>query len=373
MELRVIQTLDDFVSLRHRWPVPDTTVAGSGIFLSYDWFYCCLCSFRKDKILNIIVAEDGAEIIGLAPFWIFQSKTRGVPVRTMSFIVVPDTPWVDFVIRQGKQKETIEIFMKHVAATQRHLWDSLELSRFSMKSTNYAILRDVIATMGLKSYQGFKNQIPYLEIREDWDTFINQKSKNFRKRQRNIANSIEKMGDITTEIIAQGSVEKVLHDIMLVSGHSWKNKAGVAIPNSRESIHFFECLTSMAMARGWLDVWILKKRGHPVAFEYHLMSDNRIHSLRSDFDETYRDISPGYLLLSAIIKNVFQKGCSEFHLGPGAHEYKFDWTNRVHEQDSITISNNTCAGIAVWFIEARIKPAAKLIRDRLLRLQGKRA
>ena len=147
--------------------------------------------------------------------------------------------------------------------------------------------------------------------------------------------------------------------IFIIGKSSWKNKIGKSISSTEENKKFFSNLTATANTKGWLYVWMMKANGHPIAFEYDLQYRGRVHALRSEFNEEYASYSPGAVLESYIIRDVFLNGCKEYDMGGGADEYKKHWTTNIRQHVNIFVFNKGLYSKLMSFLEGIIIPYIK--------------
>lgn len=365
LEIRKIKTRPEFDALKSKWSDLLKQTDASSIFLSHEWFSCCIESFGNDKKINILVVEEDSKVIGIAPLWLYSDFIRRIPVRRISLIKVPDTPFTDFIVENSKQKQILSAMLAYLLINQRRCWDVLTLDPLPQKSPTYSFLQHLISTGKIKTFKGFDSHMPFITISGIWEDFFKSKSSRFRKTQRNIANKIKKTGTVKIERIIAGSVEELLSELVYVSKRSWKAEAGVALSISSQAIRFFYCLTKIAMVRGWLLAWLLKIDDRSVAMEYDLVCENKVYALRADYNQSFKEYSPGTYLETQIIQNLFENVYSEYNSGPGLFAYKLKWTRSLKRQISLNLCNKTPLGKGLWMLEACLIPWLKSIRKRL--------
>jgi len=332
------------------------------VFLSYEWFECCHRSYNAGKDLLILLVKDRNEMIGLAPLWEYQSSIRAVSVRKVGFITVPDTPFVDFVIKRGREKEVLNAVLQHLYIRRRKNWDVLTFDRWPVESLNYKVLRDLLLEKGKRYFVVSTSVSPYIPIQEKWEVFWESCSMRFRKTRRNIINRINKLGKVEIECIAQDGTGAAYRDIVSVSERSWKQKEGIAISSRGEVKDFFQALTDLGGQKGWLLVWLLKVNGIPIAMEYDLTWGGRVYALRADFDEAYNEYSPGTYLEYQIVKALFEEGYLEYNTGPGLNAYKLRWTKHVRENITLYACNDNLKGRIIWSQE-KVLPILRWLKN----------
>jgi CelD/BcsL family acetyltransferase involved in cellulose biosynthesis len=116
----------------------------------------------------------------------------------------------------------------------------------------------------------------------------------------------------------------------------------------------------------WLSVWLLRMDDIAVAMEYQLMVDGQIHALRADFDDRYKNVSPGTYLNYRLLSSLFAGGFSRYYMGPGKNPYKSRWSKTSEPVKSLTSFSPTVRGRAgeLW---SQVKPKLRVWKDRLTR------
>jgi len=208
---------------------------------------------------------------------------------------------------------------------------------------------------------------PYLNTAGTWDEFWAATSQRFKKTVRNVRNRLGKAGAVSIEehrVVAPDS--SVFADLLAVSERSWKAPHELAIATMPEMPEFFRGLTARASARGWLRLWLMRLDGRPVASEFQLEADGRVHALRADFDASLPvDLSPGTHLTAEIVRALFgRETVYEYDMGPGDNEYKSRWASDAHELRRLRIFRPGAYGTLLHTVEARVVGSLRRLRHR---------
>lgn len=332
-------------------------------FLTHDWFRCCFAGYADGRDIFILIVRDGSSMIGVVPLWRYQDTIREIPVRRIGFIVNPDTPFVDFIIQEGRQEEVLKALLHYLYAERKDIWDVLTLGQWPAELPNHRILQETLREQGKNFFMSVASKTPYIPIQGEWEEFFQSRSVRFRKTRRNIFNRISKLNRVEIQCFRQDTAGTVFKDILAVSERSWKQKEGIAISSREEARRFFAALTELASQRSWLLVWLLKVDGAPIAMEYDLACGGKVYALRADFDEAYREYSPGAYLEYQIVKHLFEEKYLEYNTGPGMNAYKLHWTEQLRENVALHICNNNLKGQMIWGLENRLLPFLRRIRD----------
>lgn len=351
-----------FRALGTQWERLRASVPGANPFLSHDWFTCCMEAFGEGRTLHVVLAWRGDDLVGAAPLWGQPRHTRLGAFSEISFICVPETPSVDFLIAEEVREETMEALLGHVADGKSGAWDLLTLSPWPEDSPNRTAVERTLGSRRLGSVSSVASQIPRVTVSTTWEEYWQSRSVQYRKGYRRIRNRIRELPQLSLARYRDAADPALWRDVVAVSERSWKAREGIAIVNRPELRRFFELLLERAAARGWLLVWVLRTGDRPIAMEFDLVAEGVIYAIRADFDEELDAIGPGRYLEVEILDHAFHGGYREYNCGPGISTYKLRLTDRVDTNARVTVCNRTPRGTAWWLWRGRLRPWLRRLR-----------
>jgi CelD/BcsL family acetyltransferase involved in cellulose biosynthesis len=350
-----IRTHEAFSSLRPEWDALHARVATATPFDTHAWYSCCLAADR-DRPPAALAARAGGVLVGIAPFREGTLRVRGIRARSVGFIANRETPRCGFLIHPDHRDETLDAVFRHLRDAWRGRWDVLALNQWPEDAPDLAAASARAAAAGFRFHRGRASVVPTIEIRGSWDEFLATKSYLFRKSRRGVLNRMARVHDVTIERVRRSDGSSLLESLVHVSRLGWKHPEGLSLAGRADSIRCFEALTLAASREGWLDVWILRVGGAPVAFEYGLTDGGTIHALRAEYDAAHERISPGAYLEYFLLKTAFDEGCSAYSCGPGLDAYKLRWTETLRENAAMRAYAPTPKGRFLEWLEERAVP-----------------
>lgn len=371
LSLQEITSLDDFQSIQKEWNAFLNEAGQESIFFQHEWFEFCWRRIEKEAKPWIWIARDGHRIIAIAPLMLQRARLRGLPIRKILFLENPDTPVADFVAGD-ERREGIEAILDGLIRHRRY-WDLIFLNKIPGDSETLSILERASQDRCFKLQSDRLGRRSFLKKITDWETYWRNKSPKFRKTMRNVLNRLEKLGKVVVEHHQHlDDLDQVINEVFSVSGKSWKVKIGMAI-TSQESVRMFFCnLSNLAQREGWLNIWLLKLNGQPIAMEYDLVDQRKVWAIRADFDEAFEGYSPGSYLNYVITKHFFESDSLEYDMGPGINEYKLRWTNQFHQVAACRIYSRTMYGSGLFYLENRLIPVLRVARRKYLEIIRKK-
>jgi CelD/BcsL family acetyltransferase involved in cellulose biosynthesis len=361
MVVRSVTSLRQFDGLASAWRGVSQAGGDDSPFLSHDWFACCWRTAGPDRRRELWVAEDVTGPVAFLPLTRVRTRAWGLPVRLLSFLDCPDTPFVDIPTAR-RAEEVIPEFLG--ALGQTGAWDVLSFRKLPPESATLKALRTTLTDRWLWR-EGRPEASPCVDISGTWEDYLRQRSPRFRKTCRNIENRLEKSGTVTVEEHREVDPDgRIFSEVMDVSLQSWKGPRGLAMVNMPGASRFFREFTRRASANGWLRLWILRVDGRAVATEYQVRSNGSLYALRADFDAGVEGLSPGTALNLRIIRTLFERqDIHEYNMGPGANPYKLRWATSSRETHSIHVYAPTHYGRMLYGLETRVLPALRRMRE----------
>jgi CelD/BcsL family acetyltransferase involved in cellulose biosynthesis len=360
MHLDHIEDFADFLALEADWTELCRRARRESFFLSHAWFRCCWLGRAGVERPFVVVVRDGSEIVGLAPFFVSMSKWRIFPVRTASLMHNQDSPFVDAVLAPERAGETLRAILDHVRRfSKAHV---VSFNKIPSWSPTHALLANCGAQGSLIRTPGGRS--PILRLEGDWSGFWTAQSQRFKKTVRNVANRVERLGQVAVEELSTtASAEECMEVFASVAERSWKAELPISPRRNPSVRRFFEALTSALHARGRLLLWTLRLDGLPIATEYHVRDGDAVYALRSDFDEHHREASPGAHLNAHIIRTYFERGVRIYDMGPGDRDYKQRWANGACPRETFSLFSRTPYALALYNVECRAVPALRRVRE----------
>jgi len=298
------------------------------------------------------LAHEVGRLVGIAPLMLLTEKIgniRPFAVRQIRFIENSEAPHTDFIIKDTRI-DALQVIFNYLESIKRK-WDIIILNNIPKESLLFSEDLNLHKSALRLKVQKIINY-PILKPQNEWETYFSSRSKRVRGAVRHSRNKIKKAGTIGIEnITSVSNGNSILQKIWEIGQNSWKNTLNAGIASSEKRQKFFSDLTNIAEKNGWLNLWLLSKDQIPVAFEYHLKYKNKIYGLCSEFNQNYRNYSPGFVLDAHIVEKMFNNGVQEYDMGPTEDFYKMRWTDTVRKHKILYIFNSTFLSKLLYLFE----------------------
>ena len=374
MKIKVITTVEELELLKNEWNALLKNSYKDVVQLTHEWIITWWNSFGNGNQLNVIaVYDENGQLVGIAPMMRFNSRYRGVNITKTCLMANGQSPSSNFIVSKEKGAEIIKAILNYLKAHSDT--DIIELTKLDTNSRTYSIAFDYLNMNGNRIGIKGNTEAPFITINSDWNTFFNKKSQKFRKSLRNKINRADKSGDLSIEKIQiNNSNHTVIQEMFAVSGKSWKKEIGTDLLSNPRSRNFYKEICDRLGPEGIISIWLLRKGATPIAFEFHLTYNNVVYPIRADYDESFKELSPGSVLEYNIIKTLFGEGVvKEYNTCGHTYNYLMNWSEDTRKHVNIEIFCKNYKSSLLYSLEYKLIPllrrlGAAKVKDRVMKL-----
>lgn len=362
MELINISDFNNFLNIKEKWNKLLSESTSDTLFLRHEWLCNWWSSYNNKSELLVLLLKNDGRLIGAAPLMLSKGKMRGLPVKKIEFI--GNSTWTtnDFIITEQRER-VLEEILNYLFNMK---WDMANLQGIPEESENLGIFKAILKAKDINYLSDIASSSPCVTTDMPWEEFYNSRSVRFKKATRNKLNKINKSGDVVIKKYSTPQeIKHALPIIFEIGLKGWKHQIKNAISSTEENRAFYTELSEIMSDLGLLNIWLLRLNGAPIAFEYHIRYKNTDHGLIADYNEDYRDLSPGSILDFNIMQHIFQNEKCEYDLGSGNSFYKMNWTEKAKKYQNIYFYKDSFYGNFLTFLEKRIAPVLKLLRNKV--------
>jgi len=366
VSVKLVRSAHEFAELHSSWNEVVSECVGRSVFLTHEWFDAAWKWRQATSELYLLCSYRSHRLIAVLPLVAETTNVRGVSIRELALLTVPDTQWCDLIVAGSDAEDVAAAIVAELCARQQE-WDVLRLKYLGASSVAASSLSAALsqARFTVRHVEAPGNC--YVALDGSWAEFYATRSRRLKKANNLAVNRLQRAGNVRVEWHAPAlpggsSIDDVVTRTTSVSAVSWKSRTTNSLDNVGPQA-FIRRLSDLATARGWLSVWLLSLDGKTAAMEYQLVADGDVFGLRSDFDSALAEFSPGSSLNRHMLEQLFGRGLHRYYMGPGNNAYKHRWTDEVEPVREVTVYGRSLRGrlLAAW--ETALKPAASRLRD----------
>jgi CelD/BcsL family acetyltransferase involved in cellulose biosynthesis len=218
-------------------------------------------------------------------------------------------------------------------------WSVLSLDHVQVDTPWVEALGDATGRR-LSSRSRIAAPLPLIDIaaHESWDAYLATRSSNFRQQVRRFARRAAREAEVRvrrTESAA--ALETDMRTFFALHDKRFGERGGSSLSADRARSFHLD-FAGAALEQGWLRLWILELDGGPAAAWYGWRLGERYSYYNSGFDPAFAALSPGLVLISAVIESAFEEGASEFDFLLGEESYKYRFAERERTVSDVTLA-----------------------------------
>lgn len=278
---------------------------------------------------------DGS-IEGFVPYFINWKSIGGLPMRVLQLGTNRVSYHVELVAIDPTR--TLARFLAFVQG-----WDLFHAANVNVQAPTFKALQ-LVGTQYPFVNVAKGESSPYVPLRDSWADLIASKGKKFRYKLRKRAELLQ-LDSAWKMLWMDGMSSKtVLADIFAIEKKSWKASEGLDIPSRPQEAEYHRRLIPFLLDRGWLFGNVLHCNDTPIAYSLCCHAGTWIGQLKTSFDISYEEYSPGAIVIDACIEQAFARGATEFDFLGDATQHKLAWTDHAREHVDVFIAGTTILG-----------------------------
>jgi CelD/BcsL family acetyltransferase involved in cellulose biosynthesis len=327
--LEIINTDRQFTEIREEWADLLAHSSSNCIFLTWEWLHTWWKHLAAGRKLHVVVLRSGAEIIAIAPLASPSTKlARLARVSALEFLGTGSvgSDYLDIITRRGKEDEALAALADYFRR-ENFVLDLKQLHEGHSQAMKLAVMLEGQRWNRLETVT---NICPFIDLLgQTWETFqagLGSKHRyNFHRRLKNLRRTFDTHFDC---VAAEEQRGPALLSLVALHNERMRERGGSDGLHTAELIAFHEELTRLALARGWLRLFVLTLNGEKAAALYGFMYAKKFYFYQSGFDARFSSQSVGLVTMGLAIEAAIEDGAEEFDLLHGDEKYKSLWTKQ---------------------------------------------
>jgi CelD/BcsL family acetyltransferase involved in cellulose biosynthesis len=362
--IRVVSDPCDFQSLAGEWNALLEASSARSVFLTWEWLSTWWKHLSDGEGLEVVSVRSCGELVGLAPFALRRRQLVGwMSAPTLEFLGNGSvgSDYLDVIVRRTWEQEAER------ALTERLSRGAvlLRLSRMRQGAIGCGIAAR-LQGRGWTLNVSQTDVCPFIPLSgHTWESYLAslgaEHRYNVRRKLKKLSQRFEVSFDEATD---EPSRREAMSVLLSLHEERWKQRGGSEAFHTRGLLSFHEEWSALALARGWLRLFVLRLDGRPAAALYALRYGPAFSFYQSGFDPAFGRESLGLVCMALSIKRAIEEGASEYDLLHGDEAYKFHWAKHSRPLASLELFPPRASGRA-WQTALRLSRGAKRAARRI--------
>lgn len=362
----VISAFNDasgFERLRPEWGALKRQGEEQDPFLSCDWFAAWWRAFGGNHVPYLVTARQHGKLCAVLPLMLKRVRCHGIPLRRLAAMGNDHTPRFDLV--RASDDERLYRSIWDYLMTLRTEWDVLDFPRLSDDSITAGRFVELAVAQNVRhSLWQRAPRSPWIDVQPSWAEYLEFRSSGFRKSLRRKMRRLTALGRVRLETLTGGeALEKGLADGLYIEAEGWKGSNNTAILSQPAVAGFYKELAEKMAAREQLRLHFLTLDNVRIAFDYSLVANRCLYTLKAGHGSAHARFSPGTLLLGLIVQRAHEEGLVGVDLLGDTDEFKMHWTDATRTHPWLHCYSGSMRAILFHAIKCRLIPFVSKMRS----------
>jgi CelD/BcsL family acetyltransferase involved in cellulose biosynthesis len=335
ISVSVVTEPRQWLTLKADWDLLLNTTADSNVFQSFDYVWLWWKFFGIWKDLRVVVIRRGDSVIGIAPLMMEHFGIFGKVVRKLSFITTPMEMSRPKLMFGRNAADCTPAFFAYVAKSEDE-WDIIDIDE-QVPGAETDSIRNELDSLRYVVAES-ETLCPYIAMDTDWEGFTVGLSRKMRSNINRLRRRITELGEVRIDRTSRWpQLESAIEQYCEIESRSWKGDKYLDIGSNRSLYYFYFGLAKVFGMRGDFELRTLACAGKPIASTFGIRTDGVFQSLKIAHDQDYNKYSPGTLLESYEIEDLFAAGIESYEFMGSFLANKLRWTSAVHKTTNIHV------------------------------------
>jgi CelD/BcsL family acetyltransferase involved in cellulose biosynthesis len=324
MQFNLIQQLPEMKALALEWNALLENSAIHVPFLRHEY----LLSWWKNMgggewdqgELNVITARNASGLlVGIAPLFLTHNREGERALMFLGSIDISD--YLDIIVSPDDLSDFIDGFCDFIASPRQPAWQVLDFYNLLDFSPILPALKQAAETRGWLYIVETLQNSPYIPLKGDWETYLAGLDK---KQRHEIRRKIRRAEQNTPPsnwyfVEDENVLDEEMEALFRLMSFDPKKKTFLTQAMKEQML----ASAHAAFQAGWLKLAFIETGGEKAAAYLNFDYQNKIWVYNSGLDPRFRDLSPGWVLLSWLIRWSIDNNRDTFDFLRGEEDYKY--------------------------------------------------
>ena len=348
--------------LRAEWNDLCQRMAYATPFATWEWADGWLQVIGRDSHVLIAVARRNGRVVGILPL-ARSGSSAWVPVLTVLGV---DRLYPDHIalLAAGEVSKDMLAALLRAALAAAGSRARIDLPMVAADSG----MNRACAEAGLPARMRAAGIAPYLPISASFEKFLAGLSSNERYKIRNRTKKMLAVPGVRYGAVAENEHSAVLARLRELHA-SRATQKGIESSFDRDDVQDFHARLVAALPAESLTFRCLWSGDEIFAVFYGFTLQGRLFYFQLGYDPAWSDRSPGIVLLSEVIREAHERGCTEFNFLQGDEAFKWTWTKQSRTLNTWTFYSPGAVGLLRKTWETGVDRLKATIKGLLLRVR----
>lgn len=340
--VETLKTTDALQSVEPIWNSLSTAARVPNVFTTFDWFRiwnqrATDLDTEHRRYPNVLLLKAADIVVGIAPLVCRTVSRFGLVVRKIEFLESP-ADYNDLLMQDDPKQ--IRAVINYLEQTQA-AWDIVDLRSMRNTGNIIPVLEEALSASSLLHRTLPEASCPYLPIDSNASGIVGRFSRSVRRTLRNQQHRLDRMSSegLHVRIIEHPESEPSLLEKFIALEKQKRIQGKPVPPLFGDAPQVLRSLFDSLGPRGWLYAAVMELGDRVIAFQLGFRCGDALWDFSKAYDSAYSHLSPGTMLVPAILDYGFSNGYREYDFLRGEEPYKMRWSTGSHSTSRVIIWN----------------------------------
>jgi CelD/BcsL family acetyltransferase involved in cellulose biosynthesis len=357
---RIIRNVQQWEALANCWDSLLAASSDSNPWQSWSYLWNWWQYLSAKHQLYVVVVESAGHPQLVMPLQLSRVRMLGLPVKALE----PIGMWSDVNRPRLALGENRSDYYECAFATLTQHQQDWDLIRIDEKLLdNYEVLQmQRYCNNNAHHFRHiFSHLCPYLDLRQEWDSFLGKRGSKMRKNLRAARKRLESRGRVELRIhTSPAEIEAGFELVLALHKRSWKRRKKIEHSASPRYQAFYQNWLRDMSNQGKARILSLHCEDQPVAATIAFLNGSTYHSAQIVHAAEFNHCSPGTLLEALELEELMtNKAFTHYDFLGSFLNNKMRWTNTAHSTSVVFALRDTMKNRLIDRYYFDLKPRAK--------------
>ena len=302
------------------------------VFATPEWNQLWWKEFGAGKDLFLLTLRRAGEVAAIVPLYRQDEGGRKV-LRFIGGVELTD--YLGPVCSLEDRDDVAASLVRWLATTDVS-WDEFDAHNMPVPFGFAEFLVDHADRAGFEFHLDQEDTSAVLVLPETWDDYLSSlRSKERHELRRKLRRMEREQPDASIRTASRESLESDLRSFFDMHRGAEGHKGHFMSP---EIATFFDRIATAFSESGWLRMDLLEIGGTQIASTFSFIHGHTFYLYNSAYEPEWARLSPGFVLVSELVKWAIDEGVRTFDFLRGPERYKYQLGARAVPLNKVTIS-----------------------------------
>lgn len=318
-DIEVVGSVESAGQLFTEWQKLWNVIPSALTFQRPEWILSWMQSFHPRELFLVTIRHK-QQLVGIAPCLFYERRVQGDSLeRVLGLMGGGVSDYLDILLDPRHAQNVMHLFWKRLCEEKSH-YDVIEFTDLPASS---CLLQNSGEPLIAENRQ--HDRCSFLSIPQGAKELKKVLPPHKWENIRNARNRLRRSGGGEIEIASENALDTALADLFRLHRARWAQESLPGVLNEHSVCEFHRNIAPALLRKNVLRLYSLRLNGSCIASGYIFFEREQALCYLHGYDPEFSRLSPGTLILAAVIEDAIREGKRMVNFLRGEEEYKKSW------------------------------------------------